>query len=74
MPKDIFGGTMFKNGQIDRKKVIDALTTLLLEWEEAADGEPLDQVYGSVGLLLDDIALSIGIELDEIFSRLILEK
>jgi hypothetical protein len=41
--------------------VIAALTTIRQEWEEAADGQPLEEVYGSVGLLLNDIAQSIGL-------------
>jgi hypothetical protein len=42
------------------------LVVIRREWEEAADGEALGQVYGSVGLLLDDVTLGIGIDLDEI--------
>ena len=47
---------------LERQQVIAALDTIRKEWEEAANGQPLDEVYGSVGLLLNDISTAIGIE------------
>ena len=39
---------------IDLDMVIERLGVLRAEWEEAAQGKPLEDVKGSVGLLLDD--------------------
>ena len=53
---------MWQIEYLERQQVIAALNTIRQEWEEAADGQPLDEVYGSVGLLLNDIADAIGLE------------
>jgi hypothetical protein len=49
---------------IERDKVIDILQSIRREWLEAADGQPLETVYGSVGLLLDDVAHGLDINID----------
>ena len=50
---------MNNNGYIDPQDVINALDTIKREWTEAADGLPLEEVQGSVGLLLDDVRRGI---------------
>jgi hypothetical protein len=39
---------MKNNDQLDRQEVIKVLATICAEWEEAAEGEPLEQVHGSL--------------------------
>jgi hypothetical protein len=39
---------------IDLDIILERLGVLRAEWEEAAQGKPLEDVKGSVGLLLDD--------------------
>jgi len=56
---------MKNNGYIKRDRVIDVLKTIRQEWVEASDGESLEEIYGSVGLLLDDIAHGLDIAIDE---------
>lgn len=56
---------MNKNGHIDPQEVIQALETIRLEWLEAADGQPLDQIEGNVALILDDVMHGIGLEIEE---------
>jgi len=50
---------------IETQRVIDVLTTIRREWQEASNGEPLEAVYGSVGMLLDDVAQGLDINLRE---------
>ena len=53
---------MWDKEYINRQEIIQALANIRREWEEAADGEPLEFVEGSVGLLLDDVARAIGLD------------
>ena len=50
---------------IPRSKIIDALTRLRQEWEQAAEGDNLVELDGSVGLLLADLAVAIGLTSEE---------
>lgn len=56
---------MSKNGQLDKHHVIEALKKIRCEWEEAADGEPLEDIKGHVGCLLLDVVQGIGLSEDE---------
>jgi hypothetical protein len=51
---------------IERQIIIDALATIQKEWEEAADGKSLYEVSANVGMLLDDVVRSVGIESKEL--------
>jgi len=53
---------MLQTDNMERQQAIAALDTIRQEWEEAANGQPLEEVYGSVGLLLNDISAAIGLE------------
>lgn len=53
---------MWTKEYVDQQEIIQALATLRQEWEEAADGKPLELVEGSVGLILDDVAHAIGLD------------
>jgi hypothetical protein len=50
---------------LTRKKIIETLKAIRTEWEEAAAGEDLQVVQGSVGLLLLDIAEGLGLNVQE---------
>jgi hypothetical protein len=56
---------MATNGHLDRQKVIDALTIIRREWDVAAEGEPLEIIDASVGFILQDVVLAIGLSEDE---------
>ena len=47
---------------ISRTEVIQALTVIRNEWENAAQGDSLTQIEGNVGYLLYDIAVALGLE------------
>ena len=57
---------MKSNDVIKRHTVVEALLIIRKEWEEAAQGERLDFVEGSVGLLLQDVVRGIGLTPQEI--------
>lgn len=61
---------MNTNGFLNRQDVINALETIKQEWIKAADGQPLDQIEGSIGLLLDDIVRMIDIHPEEMTTKL----
>ncbi len=53
-----------------RPNLVDALTRVREEWEQAAEGRGLIMVKGSVGLLFYDLAMAIGLtseETDQVF-------
>jgi hypothetical protein len=50
---------------ITRFRIIEALTTLRLEWEEATNGQSLLDTNGSVGLIIADLANMIGLTVPE---------
>ena len=50
---------------ITRHQIIDALAKVRQEWEQAASGDCLIDVKGSVGLLLADLVVAIGLEPSE---------
>ena len=50
---------------IYNKQIVNGLANLRREWQEAANGESLAEVKGSVGLLLDDVCDSIGLDGEE---------
>lgn len=56
---------MSSNGQLDKQSVIEALKKIRFEWDEAVDGELLENVNGSVGCLLLDVVQGIGLSEDE---------
>jgi len=45
--------------------LLEALAHIRSEWEQAADGQSLVEVQGSVGLLLADVVAAIGLASDE---------
>lgn len=57
---------MWTNEYLEISKVIKVIMTIRAEWEEASNGQPLDLVYGSVGLLLDDLMTGLGIQAEAI--------
>ena len=59
---------MWTNEYLELSKVIKVIMTIRAEWEEAANGQSLDLVYGSVGLLLDDLMTGLGIQAEAIAS------
>lgn len=46
---------------LDRDMAIEGLTNIRQEWEEASGGVPLEEVQGSIGLLLVDIINALGL-------------
>ena len=50
---------------LDRDRAIEGLAQLRREWQEAANGAPLAEVKGSIGLLLADIANAMGLTPEE---------
>ena len=46
-------------------QAIQAIRTLRGEWEDAAQGIPLDKIEGNVGMMLDDIARLLGLTQEE---------
>jgi hypothetical protein len=50
---------------IDRLDVVGSLAQLREEWQEAVDGESLIYVQASVGLLLGDVVMLLGLSADE---------
>lgn len=61
---------MWTNEYMELSKVIQVIMMIRAEWEEAANGQPLDLVYGSVGLLLDDLMTGLGIQAEAIANLL----
>ena len=55
---------------ITRAQVIQAIQTLRQEWEEAAEGIPLNQMDGNVGMMLDDFARLLGLTPEECIQAL----
>jgi hypothetical protein len=53
------------NPVISRLDVIGSLAHLREEWQEAVDGESLIDVQASVGLLLGDVVMLLGLSADE---------
>ena len=51
-------------------KLVESLARIRGEWEEAADGVPLIAVEGSVGLILADLAESVGLDQQEMIEAL----
>jgi hypothetical protein len=51
---------------IDRAQAIQAIKTLQDEWQEAAQGIPLHEIEGNVGMMLDDFARLLGITPEEL--------
>ena len=50
---------------LDRDQAIDGLASIRQEWQEAANGTPLVEMRGSVGLLLADVASAMGLSPEE---------
>ncbi len=51
---------------LDRDQAIDGLAQLRQEWQEAANGKPLTEMQGNVGLMLEDVANAVGLLPEEI--------
>ena len=56
---------MWINEYLNRHAVVQALTSIRQEWEEAADGMSLSAIHTSVGLLMMDIVSAIELTSDE---------
>ncbi len=52
---------LISSSTLERSTVIATLTHLREAWEEAADGQPINEVQGSVGLLLKDVLDALGL-------------
>jgi hypothetical protein len=50
---------------IDREKAVKAIMKLRREWEDTACGDSLLEVNGSIGYLLFDVAVGLGLNEDE---------
>jgi hypothetical protein len=50
---------------ITRPQMVNSLARIRVEWEQAADGNSLVQANASVGLLLADLSIAIGLTPDE---------
>jgi hypothetical protein len=48
-----------------KSQIISALANIAEQWQEAAEGESLVDVQTSVGLLLFDVLLAIGLNREE---------
>jgi len=62
--RQILGGTMLTQVHpqiITRNRVVNALANIRQEWGQAANGESLIEVKGSVGLLLADLVMAIDL-------------
>ncbi len=46
-------------------QIVDAIAKIRQEWEQAANGESLTDISGSVGLLLADLVSAMGLTPDE---------
>lgn len=46
---------------LDRDMAIEGLTRIRQEWEEASGGLPLEDVQGSIGLILVDVINALGL-------------
>jgi len=49
----------------DKATVLESLSVLRQEWEQAADGDSLINVPASVGLLLFDVTTRLGLTQEE---------
>ncbi len=54
--------TLTERTPLPRSFVVDALAGLRQEWQEAVDGNNLVDIRASVGLLLADVVMSIGLD------------
>jgi hypothetical protein len=62
-PSDI-GGTMLTTTQpqiLTSTNVVEALARFRREWEQAAEGESLVDIQGSVGLMLADLVIALAL-------------
>jgi hypothetical protein len=50
---------------ISRMDIVDSLAHLRQEWQETVDGESLIDVQASVGLMLGDMVMMLGLSSDE---------
>jgi len=57
--------TYYTKSGISRSDVVDSLAHLRQEWQESVDGESLIDVQASVGLLLGDVVMMLGLSSDE---------
>ena len=46
---------------LDRDRAIDGLARIRQEWQEAANGMPLADMRGNVGLMLEDVVNAMGL-------------
>ena len=59
---------------LDRDKAMEGSTRLRQEWQVAAEGKPLAEVQGNVGLMLTDVGNAIGFLPEEASQVLGIEK
>ena len=48
------------------ESIIQNLRNIVAEWQEATDGENLEDIKASVKLILDDVCHSLGIEPEQV--------
>jgi len=51
---------------LDRDQAIDGLARIRQEWQEAANGTPLAEMRGNIGLILEDVANAVGLLPEEV--------
>lgn len=50
---------------VQRMQLVNSLTKIRQEWQDATSGESLLEVEGNMGMLLADLINNIGLSIDE---------
>ena len=56
---------MLQTPVIQRMQLVNALTRIRQEWQDATSGESLLEVEGNMGMLLADLVNNVGLSIDE---------
>lgn len=56
---------MLQTPVIQRMQLVNALTRIRQEWQDATSGESLFEVEGNMGMLLADLVNNVGFSIDE---------
>jgi hypothetical protein len=56
---------MFQTPVVERMQLVNTLTRIRQEWQDATSGESLLEVEGNMGMLLADIINNIGLPIEE---------
>ena len=56
---------MLQTPVIQRMQLVNALTRIRQEWQDATSGESLFEVEGNMGMLLADLVNNVGLSIDE---------